>query len=423
MNRAPRYGILVLLLSLLLTACSSGATGSAPTRGSAVASSVPAVAETSGTGDGTQIVIGVSLPLTGRFSDPGQATKRGYEVWASLVNANGGLLGRQIQLRILDNATDQKTAVADYERLITVDKVNLVVGPFSSFLVLPTSEVAARHSYVFVEPAGGALEVFNRGLNNLFFAQPAISTQQADAFVTYIRDLPKDQQPKTFGVVSQDDPFTLSVVTQLKEQFIASGMKLVVDEIYAPETSDFTTIASEVAKVNPDLIIGGTMQQDSVGQILAYREAHYQPRGAFFTSGPSMPDAFRTGLGSATNGIFSSISWFAQADTSQNREFTAEYIKLFGGTADDIAEDSANAFTVGQVLQQAVTKIQSIDNGALIKEIHTGTYQTVVGPLHFDAVGRPKGSFMILQWQGDHFVIVMPADRAQAQPIWPKPAW
>ncbi len=423
MNRAPRYGVLVLMFGLLLTACSSGATSSAPTTRSAVASVVPAVAETSATGDGTQIVIGISLPLTGRFSDPGQATKRGYEVWASLVNANGGLLGRQVQLRILDNATDQKTAVADYERLITVDKVDLVVGPFSSFLVLPTSEVAARYGYAFVEPAGGALEVFNRGLNNLFFAQPAISTQQADSFVAYILSLPKAQQPKTFGVVSQDDPFTLSVVTRLKEQFIASGMKLVVDEIYAPETSDFTTIASEVAKVNPDLIIGGTMQQDSVGQILAYREAHYQPRGAFFTSGPSMPDAFRTALGSATNGIFSSISWFAQAGTAQNQEFTAEYVKLFGGTAEDIAEDSANAFTVGQVLQQAVTKIQSIDNGALIKELHTGTYQTVVGPLHFDAVGRPEGSFMILQWQGDRFVIVTPADRAQAQPIWPKPAW
>ncbi len=422
MNRMSGLGPLMLLLGLLLTACSSGATNSAPTTAPPTAPA-SAVVATSGPGDGTQIVIGASLPLTGRFGDPGAAAKRGYEVWVSLVNANGGLRGRQVQLRILDNASDQKTAVADYERLIAVDKVDLVVGSVSSFLVIPTSEVAARYGYAFVEPAGGAPEVFNRGLNNLFFAQPAISTQQADAFVSYILSLPEAQRPKTFGVVSQDDPFTLSVVTRLKEQLIADGLKLVLDEVYASQTSDFTTIADDVARVNPDLIVGGTLQEDSVGQIQAYRTAHYQPRGAFFTSGPSLPDTFRAALGPATDGIFSSISWFAKADTAQNQEFITAYTKLFGGTADDIAEDSANAFTVGQVLQQAVEKIRSIDNGALIKELHTGTYQTVVGPLHFDATGRPEGSFMILQWQGSHYVIVAPADRAQASPIWPKPEW
>ena len=89
------------------------------------------------------IRIGASLPLTGRFSEPGTAAQQGYEVWAAIVNESGGMLGRQVELSIVDNASDQDTAVADYEKLITVDKVDLVVGPFSSFLVIPTSEVAA----------------------------------------------------------------------------------------------------------------------------------------------------------------------------------------------------------------------------------------------------------------------------------------
>jgi branched-chain amino acid transport system substrate-binding protein len=123
--------------------------------------------------EGDAIVIGVSLPLTGRFSEPGSAAQQGYEIWAELINEGCGLLGRPVELSILDNASDQDTAVADYEKLITVDEVDLVVGPFSSFLVIPTSEVAARYGYAFVEPAGGAPDVFNRGLTNLFFAQPA----------------------------------------------------------------------------------------------------------------------------------------------------------------------------------------------------------------------------------------------------------
>ena len=96
---------------------------------------------------------------------------------------------------------------------------------------------------------------------------------------------------------------------------------------------------------------------------------------------------------------------------------------LFGGDPGDIPEDAANAFTVGQVLQQAVENIQSIDNTALIEELHSAEFDTIVGPLSFDEVGAPQGSFMLLQWQGDTFVIVGPEGRAQAEAIWPKPEW
>jgi branched-chain amino acid transport system substrate-binding protein len=323
----------------------------------------------------------------------------------------------------LDNASDQDTAVADYEKLITVDEVDLVVGPFSSFLVIPTSEVAARYGYAFVEPAGGAPDVFNRGLENIFFAQPAPGDQQADPFADYILGLPEDMRPATFAIVSQDDPFTLGVMDRLRTQLTEGGLELVFDEIYAPETTDFSAIAIQVADLDPDLIVGGTVLEDSIGQIRAYQEAGYQPRGAFFTTGPSLPGPFSEGLGEATEGIFAAISWFPEAEEFQNAEFVERYVEMFGGDPGDIPEDAANAFTVGQVLQQAVENIQSIDNAALIEELHSAEFQTIVGPLSFDELGQPQGSFMILQWQGDTFAIVAPDERAQAGSIWPKPEW
>src|SRR5574341_1515823 len=370
------------------------------------------------------IVIGVSLPLTGDFSEPGTAAGQGYDVWVALVNESGGLLGRQVELKVYDNASDQDTAVADYERLITVDEVDLVVGPFPSRLVIPTSEVAARYGYAFVELAGGAPDVFNRGLDNLFFAQPARGAQQADPFADYLFSLPEDQQPKTFAIVSQDDPFTLGVMDRLQGLLEDGGMEMVFHEVYAPETTDFSAIAIQVAAEDPDLIIGGTILEDSVGQIRAYQEAGYQPRFAFFTTGPSLPGPFREALGDATEGIFSSISWFPEADEFQNADFVAKYIELFGGEAGDIPEDAADAFTVGQVLQQAIENVGSIDNAALIEELHSATFDTVVGPLSFDETGAPQGSFMLLQWQGETFVIVGPADRAEGEPLPPpKPEW
>lgn len=369
------------------------------------------------------IVIGASLPLTGDFSEPGTAAGEGYAIWVAMVNEAGGLLGRPVELVVLDNASDQDTAVADYEKLITVDQVDLVVGPFSSRLVIPTSEVAARYGYAFVEPAGGAPDVFNRGLTNLFFAQPAPGANQADPFSAYVFSLPEAVRPQTFAVVSQDDPFALGVMDRLKAQLQEGGLELVFDEIYPPETTDFSAIAIQVAELNPDLLVGGTILEDSIGQIRAYQEAGYQPRGAFFTTGPSLPGPFREALGTGTEGVFAAMSWYPEGPGFQNAEFVEKYIEMFGGSAGDIPEDAANAFTVGQVLQQAVAAIGSIDNAALIEELHAGEYQTVVGTLSFDEVGRPQGSFMILQWSGETFIIVGPADRAQADPVWPKPEW
>jgi branched-chain amino acid transport system substrate-binding protein len=372
---------------------------------------------------GEPITIGVSLPLSGRFSEPGTAAQRGYEVWATMVNEAGGLLGRPIELSILDNNSDQDTAVADYEKLITVDQVDLVVGPFSSFLVIPTSEVAARYGYAFIEPAGGAPDVFTRGLTNLFFAQPGGSVTQGETFAAYILGLPDDVRPQTFAVVSQDDPFTLGVVDTVRERLVEGGLELVFDEIYAPETTDFSSIAIQVADIDPDLVVGGTILEDSVGQARAYQEAGYQPRAAFFTTGPSLPGPFKEALGPATEGIFSAISWAPSTQDYQNQDMLAKYVEIYGGEAGDVAEDTANAFTVGQVLQQAVNNIQSIDNAALIEELHQGTYQTVVGDLSFDETGQPLGTYMLLQWQGDNYTIIGPGNRAQAEAIWPKPAW
>jgi branched-chain amino acid transport system substrate-binding protein len=370
------------------------------------------------------VVIGTSLPLSGRRAPAGTAAKQGYEVWAVMVNEAGGLMGRQIELRVLDNASDENTVVSDYEKLINEDKVDLVLGSQSSALIIPSSAVAAKYNYAYVEPAGGAPDVFNRGLTNLFFVQPSVSARQADPFALYILSLPAEQRPKTFAVVSQDDPFALGVMERLKGLLVDGGLEMVLDTTYPSDTTDFSDIAAEVADLNPDMILGGTTFEDSVGQIKAYQAADYQPRIAYFTSGPATPQPFREALGDKTEGIFSSVSWFPEGKDFQNAEFTAKYIEMFGGTLGDIPEDAANAFTAGQVLEQAVTKIQSIDNATLIEELHRGTYKSIVGSLSFDETGAPQGSYMLLQWQGDNFVIVGPADRAEVDPLsGSKPEW
>ncbi len=410
------------LISLLVAACAPVAAAPAPT--TAAQAPAPAATEAQTVAQPTEaapIQVGASLPLTGDFSDPGTAAKKGYELWADMVNKSGGLLGRPVKLVIYDNASNPDTAVADYEKLITQDKVDLVVGPFSSKLVIPTSEVANKYGYAFPEPAGGAPHVFDRGLTNLFFCQPASSDTQGIPFVNYVLSLPEASRPKTFAVISQDDPFTLGVVEAMEPLLTAAGLTEVLKEKYPPDTKDFSSLAAKVADKNPDLIIGGTMFDDSVGQIKAYIQAGYQPRGAFFTTGPSLPKEFNEALGKSTEGIFSAISWYEASTTPTNPEFVAAYHAMYG--SEPIAEDSANAFTVGQVLQQAVEGTNSVDNAKLIAFMHATTFKTVVGPLSFNDLGQPKGSFMVLQWQGGTYKMIAPDYAKQADPIWPKPSW
>ena len=157
---------------------------------------------------GEPIKIGASLPLTGEFSEPGKAAEEGYKVWQQMVNDAGGLLGRQVELVIKDDASNQNTVVTDYNALISRDRVDLLLGTFSSLLNLPASAVAERNQMVYVEPAGGAPDMFNRGFKYLFFAQQATADHQGDVWANWLVSLPADKRPKTAAYPTLDDPFT-----------------------------------------------------------------------------------------------------------------------------------------------------------------------------------------------------------------------
>jgi branched-chain amino acid transport system substrate-binding protein len=101
------------------------------------------------------------------------------------------------------------------------------------------------------------------------------------------------------------------------------------------------------------------------------------------------------------------------------------YLTKYGGTAADISSDVAEGYSVGEVVQQAVTKNKSLDNGKLIQELHSAdTFQSVQGPVKFDSSGQNTSAVAYLfQWQNGNLVPVFPASIATAQPEFPKPNW
>ncbi len=369
------------------------------------------------------IVIGISLPLTGDFSEPGKGVQRGYEAWAKITNENGGLLGRQVELKILDDQSNADRVVADYEQLIGQDQVDLVVGPFSTRLVVPAARVAEEYGMLFVEPAGAAKEVFEQGFKNLFYAAPAVANDHYNHLADYLLALPEDQRPKTAAYAAMDDPFAQGTAYGLKEKLEAAGIRTLVNEVYPPNTTDFGSIAAKIAASKADIVVGGSQYQDGVNLIVALQQLQYQPKLAAFSTAPTNPE-FAAAIGNKTEGILSPTGYAQDAPYPSNQEFVQKYTAQFGSAPE---EDEANAYTTGQVVAAAVTAVGCAEQGEcqqkLVDWVRNNTVETVVGPLSWDETGKPKGAHMIQQWLGGEIKIVLPANAKEADLVYPKPAW
>src|SRR5438128_1766062 len=281
-----------------------------------------ASATTSASGQATAgtVKIGISLSLSGDFSDSGKAAMRGYNLWRDVVNAHGGLLGNPVKLKILDDTSSPTQVVTNYQNLITKDKVQFVFGPFSTLLTAPAA-----------------------------------------------------------------------------------------------------TVAKYAAK-KPDLVVGGTQNNDAYAQIKALIQLKFSPKFLFFSNGPNDPAEFPSKVGPKNvNGIFSSGDWFPESKAPGNKAFVAAYAKKYG--KGPIDPTSPEAFAAGQVLQLAVAKTHSLDNGKIITALHKGSWPTVEGVLRWNSIGEPQGQDLLVEWVNGKLYPVYPPKVALHAPMQPKPPW
>ena len=304
-------------------------------------------------GNGAPLKIGASLPLTGEFSEPGKAAKQGYEVWASMVNDSGGLLGRQVKLVIKDDASNQNTVVSDYNALISGDKVDLLLGTFSSLLNLPASAVAERNRMLYVEPAGGNPDIFSRGYKMTFFSQQATAAHQGDTWANWLVSLPADKRPKTAAYPTLDDPFTTPTSEGIEKILSGAGIETVYRKTYTADQTNFDSIANAVKAKNPDLVVAGTQFEDGIGMMRALNKVGFAPKWLYETNAPSFGSQFADGVGEEnTEGVFYAVSHSQEAKTPGNAEFVKAYQDKFG--EETVPEDAADAYAAAQVLQATV---------------------------------------------------------------------
>ena len=416
-----------ILSAGLVAACSSSSSSSS-SAGSTASSSTSSSPSTK-----APLTIGTSLSLTGDFSADGQAFERGYQLWASDVNAKGGILGRQVVLKILNDNSSPTQVQTNYQTLFASDHVDLAFGPFSSLLTTPSDSVAARYGFALVEGAGGAPTVFDSPANmadhNVFDVSLPIQDEMVP-FVHWIASMPASQRPKTAAYPMADDPFADPPVQLAQSQLQALGVKTVYSKIFPEEVADYKAPADQVAATGAQVVVLGSTDVPTVAAFMqAFEQQHYNPKMFIAAAGPDQGAAFVSvvGKGNAT-GMMVPDGWYPGYVNAASQAMVKEYVAKYGGTPSDVNADVAEAYSVGQVMDQAVTATGGTDNAKIISYLHSGvTLTSVQGPVKFNTLGENgAAAAFVFQWQdsGTTFNQVLPAGMAGSVAIInPKPNW
>ena len=402
------------------------------------------------------ITIGFSVSLTAKskdqdFTADGKLILQGYQLWADAINNSGGILGRPVKLVYIDDKSDEATTTQAYTDLIQKDKVDLLFGPFSTLLTKAAERANGISAYPFVEGAGGAPSVFSNGWKNIFAVSVPV-VNNLNTYAYYILSLPLSQRPKTVAYLSSDDPFTFPQINQAEQLLYQGGIKTVFPtpanfrQFYAmpqfqyaanlsgPQyeygegdnnaTAEATAYAEAVVKANPDVVVLGTLLPDIQAELKVFEKENFKPKSLIATAGPDLGSAFIQAIGGEkyTEGVFVPNGWYPQANNFQNAQMVQGYIAKYSTpsnqiTPDQVNADVAEAYSVGQVTQQAVEKVGSLDKNALLNELRTDTFNTVQGTAHFDSTGQnTQGIAYLFQWQKGVLIPVYPLSVAVENP-------
>ena len=167
--------------------------------------------------------------------------------------------------------------------------------------------------------------------------------------------------------------------------------------------------------------------QDCAAHITTFIHQHYNPKLIIASAGPDQGDGFVKAVGGVKNTqgiIVPNDGWWPESKAYQNADFVQFITAKYKIAPADISSDSVQAFSVGQVLQQALNQTQSLDNQKLITALQNGTFQSLQGPVGFDSTGQNKLAVAYLfQWQNGNLIPVFPQAQAMANVLYPKPNW
>lgn len=380
-----------------------------------LASAALAGAPRANAADQPPIVIGTTVSQTGSYAEDAKYALQGYELWVKTQNAKGGLLGRKIELKVYDDASDPATAVSLYEKLVQQDHVNLIVGPYSSAITAAVANIAEKYKMPMISPEVSSVAPFKRGLKYIFQAQA-----QSTRYVAAVIELAKANGFKRVALSGEDSAFPRSVASAFPDLAKNAGLEVVFNELYPHNASDYSAIAQKIKQSNPDVVVGVSYFPDSVGLLRALKQANVSPKIMYFSVGPTEPN-FAKETGKDAEGVLGTTNWSASLKTANNGPFTKDFQDTYHASPD---YHSAANYAALQVLASAILAAKGLDNEKIREFMAASKVPTVMGVYEVDPSGIQVGyDSLMLQWQGGKQYVVSPAGMAQRKPIVPFPSW
>jgi branched-chain amino acid transport system substrate-binding protein len=376
------------------------------------------------------IRIGTSVSQTGAYALLGQNQLRGYQLCIKHTNEKSGVLGRRLELVAEDDHSEPATAARIYEKLIAQNKVDAVLGPYSSPITEAVADVTEKHLMAMVAPGAATTSIFRKGRKFIFMLP-----SRAEIYLEGLIDMAARRGLKTVALTHEDTLATKAMAQGAIELAKKRGLSVVLVEAYPKGTTDFSAILTKVRAANPDVLAAATYFDDAVALTRQLKESNVNPKMFGVTVGGDLPKFYEV-LGRSAEFVYGATQWELELMALLRagelvplarrypgaREFVESHRKEFPGA--DLSYHSAGGYGACQVLVEAIRRAGSLDGDKVRAAILNMSLNTVYGGFKVDRDGvQGAHSMLTFQWQDGKKVIVWPDELAPGKPRFPTPPW
>lgn len=372
-----------------------------------------------------EIVLGASVQLTGPLADTGRYYRDAYQFAIDKINAGGGATvagnTHKLALKLYDNQSDPSLSVRQYTQLVSEDKVNFLLGPYASNFALADSTVAEKYKVPMVEGGGASGQIFARGFKYIF-GTLAPAGNYFGSTIEMMKAL--KTPPTTVALLYADDAFDVSVADGTRPKLKQAGFDIVMDERYSSNTSDFSSLLSQIKSRKVDAVLVAGHETEALNFVRQSKSLAVAPKMVSFTVGVPSAD-FRSALGKDADYAFGMTAWLPRAALKDRwfgdaEQFAKEYKARFGYEPDyHAASGVADVETLVQAMEDAGSTDPEKVRDALVKV----NFNSLYGPVKFDADGQINLPQIVIQVQDGQVVEVYDAKGFVTQPKYPMPAW
>jgi len=363
------------------------------------------------------VLMGGAISQTGRYAEPAGRQVNAIKLWVDEVNARGGLLGHKVVLELLDDKSDTQTAIKLYEKLITEDKVDVLLGPYSSGITEAVANVNERYKMPFVAYGAAASPIWEKGRKYIFNIVDIAENYQKGAV-----HLAKQIGVKKAAIIGEDSLFPRHSAKGARMWADKLGIQIVVQENYPLKQTDFTALLQKIKAAGAEAILSNSYFADAAAQVRQMREQNLNFKLFSGTVGPGLPK-FAEQLGPTAEYILGYSQWEPLPDVLKHpgmKEYIAEYEKRYGEKPNYHAGAAYGAL---QVTEAAIKKAGSFDNEKIRDAMASIEMDTVFGHYKVDGKGLNSHEGLTFQILRGQRRIVWPEKFAETKAELPMSEW